>query len=485
MASLIKSFAGVNTPDFLIIDKVHLPPLPPSELTSIDIPMKSGSQFVNKKHGNRTITIDLTIKAPGRDKVMSMGDQLADFLQHDEPQPIIFRDLPGRKYYAILDGDTDLEKIEHLGKGSIKLICHDPHGYGEQRSYNITSDTTMLVNYGNRQTAPQISMTFTKNVTDFFIATDKQSLYFGEPFDPTEKTVTDTKPVILNDPGSSTTDWLQATNFNVDGGRVLGTIGSNGYSFSQAGKDYGTLSGLWHGGSMVRSLTKQIQDFELECQVGFASSNKNQKGRIEIYLLDINNNQLGKIAIRDIWNNLDNPQFEFWVGKVNGGGVSVTNTYGAYKGVFSNFNGIIEMGRVGKKWHCYIAKVDSNGRAHTRHYKAFTDWQNKYMQKVAKIQLHIAAYDKDPAVDQMWISNVYFREILSKQSNQVDYVFRTGDKLLIDCETGEIYKNGKLFLERLYPGSEFLLLDKAANGLVVSDYSAIKDGKVTFTERWL
>ncbi|MEE3897584.1 distal tail protein Dit, partial [Priestia megaterium] len=77
MASLIKSFAGVNTPDFLIIDKVHLPPLPPSELTSIDIPMKSGSQFVNKKHGNRTITIDLTIKAPNRDKVMSMGDQLA------------------------------------------------------------------------------------------------------------------------------------------------------------------------------------------------------------------------------------------------------------------------------------------------------------------------------------------------------------------------------------------------------------------------
>ncbi|MGF9946086.1 distal tail protein Dit [Priestia megaterium] len=493
MKSLIQSYAGVPTPAFLHIEKVNLPPLANSIVTTKDIPMKSGKLIVDQKFDSKTIPIELAIIAPTESDFFETQSQLAEWLFHKTAQPIIFSERPNITYYAILEGGTDLERISRVGKGTVNLVCHDPHGYGTTNTVaiDLTKDATPLINLGNMETSPIINFTMNKNVTDLFLATPNEALYFGEPIDPTEKTPVDLSPTIMDDGCSTTQSWLQVTDWSVDGGVLRGAgVTSNGYSFGQGstdGKtDYGNASGLWHGSSAVFTLDHEIQDFEIEAEVHFQATDKKQKGRIEIYFLDSSNRKLGKMAIRDYDSGLDNPIFECRLGAMNEFNKQIQNTYGDKKGVFKNFHGVIKIGRRGRQWHTFIAKTDGINDYTARRYKSITDTWNKFSSsKVAKIQIHFAAYGNDPAVDQMRIDNIKVDEFLTKTGNQINYTFKKNDKIMIDCETGDITRNGVPAMNALYIGSSWLKIDKGVTGITISDISAIKDGTIKFTERWL
>jgi predicted phage tail component-like protein len=484
--SLIKSFGGVTTPSYLYIKKVSFQIMPDSEAVTLDVPDRVGQWYIKRKDGIRTFTAEFGIKATSSTSVMTLCDDLGTWLYSKEPIPLIFRDKPTQTYYAMAIGSYDVDKFGASATGTIDFVCYDPDSQGAERTIGLaptTTDPTQIINGGNKEAYPKFHFEFTKNLTDFAIATDNEMLYFGEPFDVTSQTAIETKPVLINDTGASTTGWTAGV--SVDGGQVAGTLSSNGYSFGQSGspKDYGTGSGIWHGGSLIKSVTKEVQDFNFEAQVGFLANAKNQVGRVEVYLLDINGNKLGKVALRDTTRNMDAVNFEAWVGKVNGGGTSVINSYGTNY-PWKQFNGVLRINRVGKKWSFYIAQVNTTTKKHTsRMYKEYTDWKNQYGAKVASIQIHIAAYGTDAPVDQMWISNIYFKEIVSKTSSQVGYVFRNGDILDIDCETGDIKKNGEDYFEDLYPSSKFPVFEPGSNGVSVTD-TGFKNATIKFNERW-
>jgi len=492
MESKIISFGGVPTPSFLIVEKVDLPPLAPSIVATKEVPMKSGKLFANQKFDSRTIPVDLALIAPTKDEYQETCAKMAEWLYSKTPQPIIFSERPNVTYYAILEGGTDFTQFRELGRGTVNFVCHKPHGYGTTQEINLdlTKESTPLINLGNMETSPIIDVTMAKNVTDFFIATSDKYCYFGEPFDPTEKQVVDLSPTIMNDNCSTTQNWLNVTDWTVDGGQIRGAaIQSNGYTFEQGAtdgkRDYGTASGLWHGSSMVYSLEHEIQDFEIEVEIGFKATDKKQKGRIEIYLLDKENRKLGKLAMKDIDDKRDNPIFETRLRAPDGFTKGTEYTYGAKKGVFSNFHGHIKMGRRGRQWHTFIAKLDEMNDYVARDYKSITDTWNKFGTKVAKLQIHFGAYSNDPPVDSMWIGNIMIEEYLPKADNKVDYLFKKNDRLYINCETGEILRNGMDASNKLYIGSEPLIIPKGVSGVTVSDPSIFSGGKVRFTERWL
>ena len=91
MASAIQSYAGVPTPAFLHVEKVQFSVLPQSEIKQLSIPMKSGAYFVNKKHGVRTFSVEFTIVSDSPNDVMYRADDLATWLNYDEPQELIFK----------------------------------------------------------------------------------------------------------------------------------------------------------------------------------------------------------------------------------------------------------------------------------------------------------------------------------------------------------------------------------------------------------
>jgi predicted phage tail component-like protein len=485
MRQLIESYAGKPVPASLIIEQVTPDVMASIINTSQDIPMGDGAIHINKRLGTKAFKVDLSVIASDKTQVLREQAVLAEWLNYDEPQPLILGDMPEVTYYCLGDGQISLDKKENIASGTITFVCFEGNGYGQTKSYVMQGDTTQVQNGGNKEAYPIINMTLAKDTTDFFVTGSEQTVYIGEPFDPTEKTVQDTRPLLFNDPCNSTTNWAQATTFIVDGGQVKNTLSSNGYSFGQAAKDYGTASGLWHGGAMVRSLGKEVQDFDLEAQIGLLSTDVKQKGRIEVYLLDINDKRIAKISLKDIDSGRDNPMFDAWLGQINNGGVQTVNSYGSYRGVWKQFNGVINIGRRGKQWHFYIAQVDTNTyQHHTRYYKTVTDTWGKYGDKVAKVLIHIAAYGNDAPVDEMWVSNVRVNELLDKQDGKVDYVGKAGDTITIDCEKGEILRNGQ-FLTQQYPATEFIKLKKGANGITLSDPTLLEEGTIEFTERWL
>ncbi|MEH6965349.1 distal tail protein Dit [Priestia megaterium] len=485
MNNLILSYGGVSPPPFFIAEKIEPELLPSITIDSIDVPQKSGSYFINKKYGVRTFSIPFTIVADDDVDVTYKADILSKWLDYDEPQKLVFRDNPSRYYMAIINGNTDYTRSFQLGRGTLEFICYDPHAYGEEQEVTLTpqnEEPVSVINDGNMDASPKIEMTFTKNVTDFSIMTPDDAIIFGD-FDPTTQTAVNLKPLVVNETGASINLWTNG--LSVDGGTVAGEMRANGYSFQQKDKDYGTGS-KWHGASLIRSLNKEVQDFTCEAQVLFSASKMAQMGRVVVYLLDTNLNKIGTMAIKD-YQNGEYPMFECLAGQFGNGHKTLISSYGDRKGVFRQFNGIIRIERIGKEWKCHIAQVDPKTKVHHTRMssKPFSDYKNLYNKKVAAVQIHVAQFGTIEPTNLMAISNVKFTERLEPQDNEVDYSFRAGDTLSIDCKTGEVLVNGEPNLENFYPSSSWLKLKQGVTAINVSDSTAIENIKVSYQERWL
>lgn len=485
MSSIIQSFGGVPTPSFLIVNDVQFQTLPASQVHTLDVPMKSGSYFVNKKFGIRTFSVDCTIIAPDPNQVMYYTDDLAAWLHHKEPQQLVFRDKPDIYYMAIVDGSIDIDKFGKTGKGTISFVCFDPHGFGQERDYifNPTTDEPIMVtNGGNMNVKPSLKMEFTADVTDFAIATNEDVLYFGNPFDTTSKTATNLKPRRFDDLGQTTNGWTQG--LAVDGGVVRGTLYSNGNSFQQLDKDYGTAAS-WHGGAMIKSIGAGITDYTVETVFGYKSTNNNQLGRVELYLLDDNNASIGKLALVDTSPTSKAVRFEARAGSLSSG-TYLANDYAWIPSGFDNFYGVVRLTKRGNLFTAYIAKVDqATGKHHTRMTKTWRDTGNLWTNKeLSAVQVHLGGYSNKPVTNLLYVARVTVWEHVTKQDNETGYVFNTGDILEIDNETKEILLNGEPYFKHLYPSSSFLKLEKGINGISVSQ-PVITNGELKFRERWL
>ena len=69
--------------------------------------------------------------------------------------------------------------------------------------------------------------------------------------------------------------------------------------------------------------------------------------------------------------------------------------------------------------------------------------------------------------------------------NEVPYIFKTGDILEIDNETGEVLLNCFPYYTDLNPSSKFIKFKKGENGLTVLPANITNNGEIRFVERWL
>ena len=115
--NIIQSYAGVEPPAFLIVEKVQFSVLPSSDIQQLDVLIRNGSYFFSQTHGARTFTAEIIIKSDSRNGVMYDSDELASWLFHDSPQPLIFRDKPNISYYAIVDNNIDIASFSNSGRG--------------------------------------------------------------------------------------------------------------------------------------------------------------------------------------------------------------------------------------------------------------------------------------------------------------------------------------------------------------------------------
>src|SRR5690625_3224128 len=107
----------------------------------------------------RVISVPVFLLADDMSDLQKIKEDMAEWLIHDEPKPLIFKDEPGRTYYAVVDGSLDLDELVRWGDGVITFICPDPYKYGEEKTVEFSEDSTVIENNGTAPAKPIIELT--------------------------------------------------------------------------------------------------------------------------------------------------------------------------------------------------------------------------------------------------------------------------------------------------------------------------------------
>ncbi|MFE0506767.1 distal tail protein Dit [Peribacillus butanolivorans] len=160
------TFNGISKPYLTALKGSNRQPWAPIEWTYQDVPKRPGALPVKKNTRVRPLPIPVFLKAKSIEDLQKVKEDLAEWLIHDEPKPLIFDDEPDRIYYAVMDGSFDPDEILKWGQGVIPFTCPDPYKYGTEKKVNVTSSVT---NEGTALANPIFTVNFTAKASEFKI----------------------------------------------------------------------------------------------------------------------------------------------------------------------------------------------------------------------------------------------------------------------------------------------------------------------------
>src|SRR5690606_15095313 len=150
----------------------------------------------------REITVPVFIKADDISDLQKIKEDLADWLIHDEPKELIFKDEPDRTYFAVVDGSLDLDELVRWGEGVITFICPDPYKYGPEKVYQTDQDTFIIENEGTAPTKPIFELTAKEPVTFAMVSDGERYNMIGRPTNVVEEAI-NTKNLLFREDGST------------------------------------------------------------------------------------------------------------------------------------------------------------------------------------------------------------------------------------------------------------------------------------------
>jgi predicted phage tail component-like protein len=464
---------------FSKIKKITRPLIPEQELTTVVIPKRAGALLVNRRDGVRVVTVTFVMYEKDLEALQKKFDAVKPHLIVDEPAPMTFDDQPGRTYYAMISGNTDIDQKFVIGENEIQFVCLDPYGYGPDKTANTTTGKLSVDVDGNKETFPLYEFTFKQPSTAIAVQKDGKRLLVGIP-ENVDLTTVNPRSLFLHDDMSSLTNWVEST-AGVDGGTITGNMaiqdGSRFYPSS-----YGTGSG-WHGPARHRVLSKDLQDFEAELTLTQNNAFADRLGRVEIYLTDGSDHVIAKLAMKDISKDFSNNHGEVRLGTL-GGGEYLVSKDSNNSGWWNNFTGgKIFFKREGKRISGRIARVDQDGHEFNIQYFDFYDRNNDFQRPFRRIRVHIGANGTaGPTTQTMDDIKIYELNVVNEQS--IPIIANIGDVITVNMADGEVRKNGYEFPIALNYLSHFIPLQPGENTVEIFP-NGKADTKVTYQDRWL
>lgn len=526
-------FDEVEITELFDVVNVNRDIMPERTNLSMAIPSRHGEYFTGHRYGIRTVTVDFLVIADGLNSLQAIKKGMAFMLDIDRPAKLIFDDEPDKLLYAVLDGQTQVEEILKEGRGSLTFICHDPFYYSmiEKEFLADGDDKVVIDNFGTAPTSPKFELEFPGDCGFVSLVSPAGVIQIGEPAE------VDAIPIppserLMNDRMEATTGWTfnGASAKNVTGGSIGGTVivNSGGYGLTPSG--YGTATSSWYGPSLRKSLpvstdaTNSSQYFEAKAIFEFKTTRSGQvvtsgarrdidaeqKGVFEFHIMDESNNFLAGIRFQDatVYHDMTVP--EFWVGtkrvwKENlskpkpkrekytyksGGKVKTgyRNVYASDVGKWNDFYGTITIKKFKDRITFDLQKLGTDGKVIARktHTAYLSSTQNA--QKARHIQSWFGKYAHYTAIDKWSLTHVSFTKHNTEKERDVPNLFKAGDKLLIDCESAQVYLNEALQMEEVDIGSEFfeVISGQTEVQLLHSRFGGLRPSfKASITEKWL
>lgn len=129
-------FKRTNLNDFAKVEKVRGYLVPELENILKKIPGKNGMRFITQRKNMRVFEVDLRLIPKDEKDLWERKRRLVKLLNSNRPEPLAYK---GLTYYAILDGTMNFEKNRRFGFVTLKFICPDPYGYGEEKTLTAPS----------------------------------------------------------------------------------------------------------------------------------------------------------------------------------------------------------------------------------------------------------------------------------------------------------------------------------------------------------
>nr|WP_258469534.1 distal tail protein Dit [Priestia megaterium] len=457
------SFRGITKDYVKVLRGRKRPPWAPIERSILEIPGLAGGYLSNSKVKPRVISVPVLLKKKNFPDLQKLKEDLADWLITDKEEPLIFDDEEDRTYYAVVNDELDLDEMVRYGHGTIEFICPDPYKYGEEQSHEFTDNILNVTNNGTVEADHVIELEVLDNPLTFstFIMVqnqDNQYMLIGDPLD-VESESYQRYERLLYSSADSLVGWTTAGTGEIDG-MVSGTMEAVNNRFQAA--DYGSGSG-WHGPAIKQSLPETVQDFRLQTWITLDNSGTTV-GRIELYLLDVNGNQIAKISMKDAKSGE-----RLGYGEARAGGPLdnhfLISEYGDRKGNWNNFAGILRIEREGQHWSAFFGIGNAQNGYHARRRAYWTDTRDKYNTPIAQVVVHMGQYGSHaPCVGGIYSASV---DKINHQEYGTPVIVQTGDLVRFDTKNEDVWINGISCKDILDFGSDFFNLKPGDNQLIV------------------
>ncbi|MBP3048626.1 phage tail family protein [Bacillus subtilis subsp. subtilis] len=173
------TFNGVSKPFVHATVDTKRPMWAPVEWEMVEIPGRPGAYLKQKKIKARPLPVSVVIK--GVDDMQKAKEEVAEWLVTAKPAPLVFPDEPDRTYYAVIDGEGQLDEVFKYGKGTINFICPDPYKYGPDTVFDIPVAGTTVKTNGSAPASPVVKCTLAAASTSYSIEmlNDDGSVYQG------------------------------------------------------------------------------------------------------------------------------------------------------------------------------------------------------------------------------------------------------------------------------------------------------------------
>ena len=125
-------YAGKPLHDYMDILSIDRTILPSRENSSKSIAGTHGSYYMSYKYGEKHVKLSCAITAQSKEEYVEKLRDLAFLLDVKSPKQLILGDSPDTYLLAVLNGDTDIDKIRFNGQFELDFICHNPYEYSRK-----------------------------------------------------------------------------------------------------------------------------------------------------------------------------------------------------------------------------------------------------------------------------------------------------------------------------------------------------------------
>lgn len=435
------TFNMVNSSDMgLLVKRVDRAIMPPLSRARQAVTGMPGSYLMMTNIGERVIECKVYYKASTYEDATVAMHALSEWLYTTEPVELTLSDDPGRTYYAILSGSTDLEETVMARTGTLRFLCTDPYAYGPETVIDIEAvGETAITDGGNAYPVIGVELDGDTTFVEVRCTDTGEFVRFGTPTD-VDVTPTDPTTLEFND-DCSEMDWTPST-VTRNGTTTLPTdltnpmvmvVNAAGDAFSpgSAGGSYGT-GAAWHGPTVLRSLSSAATDFSVTARFKLLDTPA-AVGRAELILLDASDNIIGFVGVKDASGSVDDTYWE----SASAPDTGIVTSRVELKPDNSIYEYDLSIQRVGTRWTAGQELISGYGGIWNPSSRSWTG----HTTAVAKVGIHIAANaSHTPAV--MHCSNVLVRHLNTVGADDTPVVAYAGDVVTFDMRQAIVTVNG-------------------------------------------